>query len=196
MTHSTPLHFLVTTLLLSGLSVALRAADDPTPPPGRPTREEMREKLKDLTPEQRQKKLAELRDKAGFNGPISEEMKKRRAEFESFRESIKDLPLPERETKLREWREKHAPLRPLGGPGGLTPEEREIKRGDYLKSIDDQLASLTKRKADGSLTEEESRRLERLQQMKQRLESNARPALGLPLPRPTEGKPVKPAEAK
>lgn len=193
MTHPIPLHFLVTTLLLSGPTVALRAADDPTPPPGRPTREELREKFKDLTPEQRQKKLAELRDKAGFNGPVSEEIKKRRAEFETFRESIQNLPLPEREMKLREWREKHAPLRP---PGSLTPEEREKKRGEYLKTIDDRLALLTKKKAAGSLTEEESRQLERLQQMKQRLESNARPPLGLPPPRPTEGKPVKPAEAK
>ena len=58
---------------------------------------------------------------------------------------------------------------------------------------------MAKKKADGILNEEETRRLERLVQVKQRLESdpgNTRPALGLPPPRPTDGKPVKPAESK
>ena len=192
------LHFPVALLLALGSAPALRAAEDPVPPPGRPTREEMREKLKDLSPEQRERKLREIREKSGpggaFKGPMSEEMKKRRAEFDQFRESLQGLPLPEREAKLREWRGKNAATRPLDGPGTLTPEERESKRKEFLTRIDAQLEALNKKKAAGTLTEDETLRLGQLEKVKQRMESAARPSPGLPPPRPTEEKPVKPIQ--
>jgi hypothetical protein len=184
------------TLLLLGTGVTLRAADDPAPPPGLPSREELREKLKGLTPAERQAKIKELRDKAGTAGLMSDEAQKRRAEFEKFRESVKDLPPAERATKLREWREKN-PGAPVG-PAGMTPEERQARRKEFSKRIEDQLDALKKKKADGTITEDETRRLHRMEQMAKRLETLGNKTLGdtggpgLPPPRLPGAKPEAP----
>lgn len=197
------------TFLLLATGATLRAADDPAPapapPPGRPSREEFREQFKGLTPEERQTKMKELREKSGPGGLTAAEAQKRRAEFEKFRESVKALPPAERETKLREWREKN--LGAPTGPGAMTPEEREARRKEFSARIEDQIKALKKKKTDGTLTEEETRRLQRMEEMAKRLESrgdNGGP--GLPLPRPSGEKPeapgkaparpVKPADAK
>lgn len=199
------LHCPVALLLALSPALALCAADEPVPapPPGKPTREELREKLKDLTPEQRERKLKEIRAQSGqggpLTGPMTEEMKKRRADFEKLRESLQSLPPAEREARLREWRATNAPPRRLDGPGSLTPEEREDKRKEFLTRIDEQLEKLNKKKATGALTDDETRRLSQLEQVKQRMESADRPTLTRPplnLPKPTEGKPTQPVESK
>ena len=198
------LHCSVTTLLVLGAGLALRAADDPAPPPGLPTREELREKLKGLTPEERQAKLKELREKSGFNGPLAGEMQKKRAELQKFRESIKDLPPAERETKMREWREKNLPL--LNAASNMSPEDRATNRVKLQERIKDQLDALKEKKKAGTLTEEETRRLERMETWTKRLDSGEapltgkNPPLGLPPPSRAPGekpaKPEKPADGK
>ncbi|MEY2410231.1 MAG: hypothetical protein QOF48_2901 [Verrucomicrobiota bacterium] len=193
------------TLLMFTLIATARGADDPAPPPGRPSREELKEKFKGLTVEERQARIKELREKAGPSGATNEEMLKRQAEFRKYRESVKDLPPAERETKLREWREKN-PLVPPG-PTGIPAEEREVRRKEFSKRTQEQIAELTKKKSEGTLNENETRRLERLQEMLKRLESGGNTGgTGLPVPRPpgeiqkTPGeppaRPVKPSDVK
>ena len=207
-------------LLILAAGVIVRAAEDPTPPPlvpppGLPSREELREKFKGLTPAERQSKLKELREKAGAAGLTSEEARNRRAKLEKiranlqeFRASIKDLPPAERESKMREWREKNVAV--LAGQGAMTPAEREIRRKEFSKRIGEQVEVLKKKQADGILTETEARRLQRMEGMSKRLDSRGAGGgpggPGLPLPRPPgekpeasgaiPSKPVKPSDTK
>ena len=182
------------TLLILATGATLRAADDPTPPPGRLSREELKEKFKGLTPEERQAKMKELREKTGPGGLMSEEMQKRRAEFEKLRESFKDLPPAERETMLREWREKN--LKAPAGPAAMTPEERETRRKEFSKRIEEQIAALKKKKSDGTITENETTRLQNMEKMARRLESRGDSGgPGLPPRRPTGEKPEAPGTA-
>lgn len=92
------------------------------------------------------------------------------------REDFKNLSPEERAARLKEWREK------TGGPAGealqkkreelknLTPEEREAKRKEFRDRFDKQLAELRKKKADGTITAEESKSLERMEQISKRFE--------------------------
>ena len=123
----------------------------------------------------------------------------RLAEFRKFRESVKDLPPAERETKLREWREKNlgAGLR----PGRMAPEEREAARTNFSARIEAQIKALKQKETGGALTEQETRRLQRLEQMARRLETRGTGGgPGLPTPRPPGekggAKPVPPADVK
>ena len=183
-----------TTLLLAALgsTAALRAADEPAPPPGRPTREEIRESIKNLTPEERAARLKALREKGGLGGPAADALLKRRAEVEKLRGEIKVLPPEQREARIREWRETNA----LGRPAlaNVSAEEREARRKVFQKRIEEHLATINKKKADGSITEEETRRLQNMERMLKRLESGPRPPLGLPLPSGPAVKPAKPDE--
>ena len=195
------LHFPVTLLFLA-VGAGVRGADDPAPPdpappPGFPSREELREKLKGLTPAERQSKIKELREKAGATGVPGELVQQRRAELEKFRESIKDLPPAGRQAKMLEWRQQH--LGALGGPGAMPPAERETLRKQFGKRIEKQIEVLKEKKANGSITEMETRRLRRMEEMASRLESPGAPGgsggLGLPVPRPSVVKPEAPGEA-
>jgi len=185
----------ITTILwmACGAVVALRAADDPAPPPGRPTREQIRESIRNLTPEERVARLKAIRDSGGLGAPAADALLKRRAEFEKLREETKGLPPAEREAKLREWREKNAAGRPA--QARMTPEERVERRQLFQKRIEDHIATLNNKKAEGSISEEESRRLENMKGMLKRLESapapapGAGPPLGLPPPAVPSDKP-------
>ena len=186
-----------TTLLLAvvGSGAALRAADELAPPPGRPTREEIRESIKNLTPEERTARLKALREKGGLGAPAADAILKRRAEVQKLREEIKDLPPERREARIRQWRETNA----LGRPAlaTMSAEEREARRKVFQKRIEEQLATLNKKKADGSITEQETRRLQNMERMLKRLEAapsapSAATPLGLPLPSVPADKPDKP----
>ena len=146
-------------------NVALPGAeDDPQPPPNRPNREELKERGRNLAPAERQKMIREFRERHGFGGT-------NRSEWEKRREELKNLPPREREAKLKEWRQ-----RTLQGRQGfhvLSHEERETKRKELKQRIDSQLAELQKKKTEGTLSPFEQRRLERLQQMSQRLAERA-----------------------
>ena len=194
------LHCSATLLILAGVTATtLCAADDPAPPPGRPSREELREKLKGLTPAERQARLRDLREKAG-TGALGEDAQKRLAEFQKFRESVRNLPPAEREAKIREWREKNRilPLR----QSAMPLEERERLRANFSERIHDHIQALKKKQTDGTLTEMESRRLQHMKQMAARLESRGdrggkggTGGPGLPPPRSAK-KPASPAAGK
>ena len=193
-----------TTLLLGtfGAGAALRAADDPAPPPGRPTRQEIRERFKNLTPEERKARLEALSKEGGIGASAADAILKRRAEMQKLREELKDLPLEQRQARIRQWRETNG--FPRLGPGAMSAEEREAIRTKFKKRIEDQMATLNNKKADGSITEEETRRLQNMERMLKRLESGSilppgrpalgEPPLGLPPPARPAVKPSKPDE--
>jgi hypothetical protein len=186
-----------TTLLLAalGTGAVLRAADEPAPPPGRPTREEIRERFKNLTPEERTARLEALREKGGLGAPAADALLKRRAEVQKLREETKDLPPEQRQARIREWRETNAFGRPALAK--MSSEERDALRKRFQTRIEQQMATLNKKKADGNITEEETRRLQNMERMLKRLEAapsapNAATPLGLPLPSVPADKPDKP----
>ena len=166
---------------------ALQADDKPA---GRPSREELREKLRNLSPEEKEALIKEWREKQGDRnfGPPPE-----------LREKLKNLPPEEREAKMKEWREKQgAPFRDGDrkfGPGDrdgdrrpglddlrglginpeelkdLSPEERRVK---VREAAEKRLADLKKKQAAGTLTVEEERQLDRMLEMQKRFEEHRR----------------------
>jgi hypothetical protein len=178
-----------TTLLFAFGAILLNTApvfgadDEPTPPPGRPTREELRERLKNLTPEERQARIREFRERQGLPPVPREEFEKHRAEWEKLREEIKDLPPEQRQARMREFREKIG----LGRPGlnALSPEEREAKRKQLQERVEKELSALQKEKASGKLDEEGERRLQRMETILKRLEQGPGSSIGS-LPPPVE----------
>src|SRR6185503_6404889 len=194
---SGPLFRVPLLLLVLGSGNVLRAADDPAPPPGRPTREEIRESFKDLTPEERASRLKAFRENSGLGGPAGETLRKRRAELEKLRETLKDLPAEQRQVRIKEWRETNALSRPFAT---MSAEQRDAVRKDFQKRIEVQIGTLNKKKDDGSISEEETRRLQNMQRMLKRLESgpalaSPRPPLGLPPPATPADKATKPSPA-
>jgi len=170
---------------------ALRAAEapDPAPPAGRPTKQELRDQLKPLTPEQRQAKMNEMRAKMG--GASGPEFDKRRAEFEKLRLELQSLPPAERSARLQAFRQTNA----LGGltnagprpiTPSLSPEDTAAKRQQFRERIDSELTRLKTKKAEGTLTPEDTRRLERMNEWSKRLEGGPAGGPGaLGAPRPT-----------
>lgn len=120
-------------------------------PADKPNREELREKLKNMTPEERrdyiQKHRDELKDLRGPGGPGApggfnrEDMEKRRAEF------AKKLGLDPEELKK------------------LKPEEARAK---IKEAVEKRTAELEKKQTDGTITDEEKKALERMKEMKAR----------------------------
>ena len=172
-----------TTLLcaaMSGLlvlgSLPCRSADeDPAPPPGTPTREQLRERVKSLTPEEREVRIREFREKqAKGGGPVArEQFEQRRKDFEKLREEIKDLPPEQRQARLREFREKGGLLnQPQFNV--LTPEQRAAKVKELHTRVDKEISSLEsdiqKRKAKGESAAEDERRLQRMKLIGKRLD--------------------------
>lgn len=195
---------LLATLTFSGgpvLTSRAAEAPDPTVPPGRQTREEMRERMKNLTPEERQKMMNQLRERAGGTGLNGPEMDKRRAEMEKMRQELKDLPPAERAARIQAFRETNTVLRP--GVSNLRPEETEARRKQFQERIAKELEQLKAKKSAGTITEEESRRLERMTEWSKKLESvpagggakgyglERRPPIEDQLPKPVE--PAKPS---
>ena len=181
---------IVSILLTAG--PASRAADDPPPPPNRPDPAALRERAKSLSPDQRQKMVREFREKHGLGGT-------NRSDWEQRREELKGLPPEEREARLkalrREIQERREQFKLL------STEERDAKRKEMKERIEAQVAVLQKKKADGSITEADQRRMERMQLMSRRLEqggtNRARHTLtpdDLPPPRPNKPSAGAPAE--
>lgn len=189
----------VVTLATAALAPSARAADpaDPAPPAGRPTREELREQLKNLSPEERQAKLREMRDRVGgLTGP---QLEKRRAEFEKMREELQSLPPAERAARLQAWRQTNgfgtnSLLGPI--PPRLNPADSEAKRGEFRERIQSELKQLKAKQAEGSLTPEETRRLQRMTEWVERLQAAPgqpgvrRPSIEEQLPKPVEPAPA------
>ena len=179
-------------LLLTGPTIGEGADDIPAPaaPPGRPTREELREQIKNLTPQERQARLREFRERqAQGPGTIGrEEFEKRRQERDRLLKEIKDLPPAERQTRIREFRERGGLTRP--GFSTLNPEERDAKRKQFQERVAKEIATLRAKKARGGLDEDGERSLQRMELIAKRLEQVSLPAPGA-LPLPIE-KPAKP----
>ena len=151
----------------------LPGAEDPLPPPNRPDREALRERARNMSPEERQKAIREFRERHGLGGT-------NRSELEKRREELKNLPPAEREARLKQLRENFGPAR---REFRMNREQRETKRNEMKERIDGQISALEQKKTEGTLTEPEQRRLDRMRQMSRRLAQNAPPpGLGLPAP--------------
>jgi hypothetical protein len=146
-------------LALQG-SFALHGADDPQPPSNRPDPSALRERAKKLSPEERQKMIREFREKHGLVGT-------NRPEWDKRREELRKLPPAEREARLKEMRQEIQEGKRQFKL--LAPEDRDAKRREMKQRIDAQVSALQKQKAEGALTEGETRRLERMEQMSMRL---------------------------
>ncbi|HXJ61690.1 MAG TPA: hypothetical protein VNU68_34040 [Verrucomicrobiae bacterium] len=174
-----PMGLLLSLSLPLGWSV--RAAEEELQPPRpRPNIQELRERFRSLSPEERQKLFREFREKrpAGTN----------RSEWESFREELRKLPPEQREERIQEFRRRLEEVPPQFRI--LTPEERETKRKQMKERVASQISQLRAKKAEGSLTDVEERRLHRMEEMATRLEQGtvlgprrAAPFAGLPPPR-------------
>jgi hypothetical protein len=114
--------------LITGASVAILAADGSTNRVAETVPDELREKLKSMTPEERRAAIKEWREKHPDAAARQSKILKRR-------EGVKEP----------------------------TPEEREAKRKEAREYTEKRVAELQKKKADGTITEQESRQLERLE---------------------------------
>jgi hypothetical protein len=165
--------FAVCLLFAGDCASSLLAAEDPVPPANRPDREALRERARTMSPEERQKAIREFRERHGLGGT-------NRSELERRREELKSLPPAEREARLKQLRETFGPAR---REFRMNREQRETKRGEMKERIDGQIAALEQKQAEGTLSQSEQRRLERMRQMSKRLAQNIPPpALGLPPP--------------
>ena len=100
------------------------------------------------------------------------------------REELQKLSPEERQTKLKEWREK------------MTPEQREAQRKTWRERMEKKIEELKKKKTDGTITPQEEKQLERVQEMLKRGEQGGGPGgSGNPAGKPVD-KPVVPAEPK
>ena len=129
--------------------------------------EKLRQDLKDLPPAERQKRLREFREKQGMPP----------GDVEKRREEFKNLSPEDREAKLKELRERMAERRKA-----MTPDERKVKRQEIKSRFDKQLHELEKKKANGSITAPESKRLERLGVIEQRFKQAQEHAGGIAKP--------------
>ena len=181
-------------LAISGLALGtagVRADDEPKPPQPPPfNRDALREQLKNLTPEQRQARIRELRERQMGTNRV--DIEKRRQEFQKLQEELKGLPPEERQKRMREWRQKQGLARPAFRT--IDPDQAKAKRQELKGRVEQQLAELRKKKTDGTITEQESKRLERMEIMSKRLEQEpAGPDPGALPPPAVPPNPAKPA---
>ena len=128
----------------------LTRGEDPKPS-DRPNREELREKLKNLTPAERAAKMKEFRESNPQAGPAIEKR------TEEMKKMFKDLGLDQQDLK------------------NLSPEERRAK---IKEAAGKKMAELEKKKAAGTLTDADKETLQRLEQRKKAMEG--RPREGAP----------------
>lgn len=80
----------------------------------------------------------------------------------------------QRESRLKDWREKQTGGHPADRHHEelkkLTPQEREAKMKEWRAKMDNGLADLRKRKAEGTISEEDNKRLTRMEEMCKRLD--------------------------
>jgi hypothetical protein len=115
----------------------------------REEREKLREELRDLPPAERRAKMKELREKLGLPGPD--------------REQWEQLSPEERKARLKEWRQKL-------GAGRFTPEERAAKRKLLRDRLEQRLTELRREQAEGTLSDKEKSRLQRLEELAKRFD--------------------------
>jgi len=143
---------LLATLLFNALTSGLAA--DPAVSTNQPTREQLREQVRQLTPEERQAKIREIREKLGPGSPW-------RAETERRREEWKDLSPEQRRAKMLEWRNR----RPGEQQPTVTTENRDVYRQQIRDRLLRQIQDLNAKKAKDGLNAEEQKRLDNLEQV-------------------------------
>ena len=104
---------------------------------------------KDLSPAERQWKLKQIRETNGLPPLTAEDLRK--------------LTPEERQAKIIEWRERNAPK--------FSPEELAKRRLQINNRLANQVSELQKKKAKGSITDDERRRLERLEELSARMQA-------------------------
>ena len=103
------------------------------------------------------------------------------------REELQKMTPEERQARMKEWRDKQPKL---------TPEQREAQRKVWRERMEKKLEDLKKKKADGTLTPQEEKQLERMQELLKRWEQGSDPGVpGTPPAKPAD-KPAPPAEPK
>lgn len=158
------LPILAAAALLAGIASGRAAEPASTNPLAAPkiSREQLREQIKNLTPEERAARLKQWREQNAAG--LAEESLRRR-------ELLKGLPPAEREAKLREWRQRGATnaanLRTP--PPKLTPEQREAKRKEIQQRVESEYEKLRQKEADGKISDEERVRLRRIEAIRKRL---------------------------
>ena len=163
-------------------------------PPAQSPREPRRERTNSLTPEQREARMRERREKQ-INAAQGREERKER---ERWHEQLRNLSPEEREAKIKElrqkygfgspqrdasqkWREEWDGLSPeerrarlkqwreqraAGAP--LTAKEREARRQQLRGRLEKQIADLRQKAANEVITVEEKNRLSRLEDLARR----------------------------
>lgn len=111
-----------------------------------------------LSPEKKAR-MEELRERN------PEAFRKLREELERRREELKKLPPAEREARIKDLRERFAERRKA-----MTIEERKAKRQEIKGRLEKQLNALREKKTNGTLTAQETRRLERLETVAKRFQ--------------------------
>ncbi len=133
-----------------------------------PEMQKLREEIMALPPEQREAKMKEVREKFAKEGPSAPEALKQREEFNK-------LTPEQREAKLKVMKEREAKA-PAAGDfekrreefKNLPPEQRETKMKEFREQFMARRTELEKKKAAGTLTPEEEKALDRMNEMAKR----------------------------
>jgi hypothetical protein len=149
--------FFVSLIVLCGLITGLHAADTSAPPVKVGERPEARRPLRDMSPEERQARFKEMEERFGPAPFTLDDLRKMTPE--------------ERQTKMRQWRE---------GRFNFSTEERQRRRGQIRQRLTRQIGELQKKKADGTISEEERGRLERFEMIASRFDRMSRLATNSP----------------
>ncbi len=177
--------------LFAGVVVTARllAAEKEHPSDPRPVREEPPSPINNPVPEERAARIRDSRARQG--GAVSN-----RLEWEKRREEWRNLSPEEREARLKVWRERWSTNRP--NLKAMSPEEREAKRQEMRARFDKRFQELRQKKADGTLTVEEQRRLDRMEEIFKRFKQSNPGAESRPLSpeRFQENQPGKPSGNK
>jgi hypothetical protein len=143
------------------------------PAVSRISREQLREQIKNLTPEERAARLKQWREQ---NTALSTN------ELDRRREMLRALTPAEREAKLREWRQRGVAgtnsLRTA--PGKLSTEQREAKRKEIQQRVQGEFEKLRQKEADGTISNEERIRLRRVEAIRKRLTESPAAAPAVP----------------
>ncbi len=133
-----------------------------------PEMQKLREEIMALPPEQREAKMKEIREKYAKEGAPAPEALKQREEFNK-------LTPEQREAKMKEMKEREAKA-PAAGDlekrreefKNLPPEQREAKMKEFREQFMARRTELEKKKTAGTITPEEEKALERMNEMAKR----------------------------
>lgn len=118
-------------------------------------RRALRPQLQNLSPEERRAKIQELRKQ---RGPAPNDLSK-------LREEMKKLTPEQRRARLKELREKNA--------GSAAKQHKSLSPEEHRGKLKDRLEELRSKKANGSITPQEQKLLDRMDQAVKRMQDRA-----------------------